>query len=153
MGGVLEGLLAFGVSLLIAKNVTSDESNYGGGGYDEDEKPARKRGPFPPGRPLRFNSIDDVPDDLKGVYRIERADNSHKYHGLGAGEKGVKDRLGKHAKSGLFDSGAGDRIRVQRAGPDATYDDIRNKERQKIAEHKPTHNKTKGGEGRPPKNL
>jgi len=118
--------------------------------------------PTKPGRPRRFNDRKELPTETSGYY-IRRAnptawDRTHswlnetnpdrRYIGIG----NPRERLAEHERAGRYDPNR-DHIEVIPMKEDATYDELRDWERKKIALHRPVHNKSPGGEGRPPGHL
>jgi len=111
------------------------------------------------GRPKKFEDRNDLPTETSGYY-IKRddpgvvdkvtswwaeTDPNFQYIGIG----NPKDRMAKHEKNGTYDPDR-DHIEVIPMKQDATYDELRTWEQEKIAEHRPVKNRTQGGEGRTP---
>lgn len=89
------------------------------------------------------DEIDNI-HPVAGGYIIFDKERKYKYTGI-AGD--LQERAKEHRASGKFEDG--DRIAPLMVKKGASYDDLRDWERRKIAKHKPYANKTKGGEGRP----
>lgn len=106
---------------------------------------------YKPGRPNKFNPTTGAgkkPPAKPGEYRIRDAEGNLAYIGE---TNNLARRTGEHIRSGKLptgESGAGT-IEYQVADGRSTSNTRRIHERQKIAQHKPPLNKSRGGEGRP----
>ena len=115
--------------------------------------------PTKQGRPKKYDDRKDLPTETSGYY-IKRdepgvvdnvtswwneTDPNYQYIGIG----NPKERVAEHERNGTYDPER-DHIEVIPMKDDATYDELRTWEQEKIAEHSPVKNKTPGGEGRTP---
>lgn len=102
---------------------------------------------YGPGRPCKYNpstGSGQKPPAKPGEYRIRNSDGELKYIGESCD---LNRRMNQHIQSGKLS--AGDTIEFKVASPDSTSQTRRLHEQQKIAQHNPPLNKSKGGEGRP----
>lgn len=103
------------------------------------------------GRPNKYNPTTGTgkkPPAKPGEYRIRNASGSIAYIGE---TNNLARRTNEHIRSGKLSTGqagAGS-IEYKIADGRSTSSTRREHERQKIAQHKPPLNKSKGGEGRP----
>lgn len=106
---------------------------------------------YKPGRPNMYNPTTRVgrkPPAKPGEYRIRDVDGSISYIGE---TNNLARRTGEHIRTGKLSTGqagAGS-IEYKIADGRSTSNTRREHERQKIAQHQPPLNKSKGGEGRP----
>ncbi len=103
------------------------------------------------GRPTKYNPTTGIgrkPPAKPGEYRIRNAGGELTYIGE---TNNLARRAGEHIRSGKLStgsSGAGS-FEYKVADGRSTSNTRREHERQKIAEHQPVLNKSRGGEGRP----
>ncbi len=110
----------------------------------QSEEPASpKPRTFGPGRPRRNAEAPAEP----GLYRILHSDGTHKYHGE---TNDLHRRKRTHIRTGMLDPSLGEVFEFKTAHRDSTAEQRREVERRKIEKHKPTHTKSRGGEGRIP---
>lgn len=108
---------------------------------------------YKPGRPNKYNpttGVGKLPPTQPGEYRIRDVGGSIAYIGE---TNNLARRTREHIRSGKFSTdqtGAGS-IEYKVADRRSTSNTRREHERQKIAQHQPPLNKSKGGEGRPAK--
>lgn len=108
---------------------------------------------YRPGRPNKYNptiGMGQKPPAKPGEYRIRDASGTIAYIGE---TNNLSRRTGEHIRSGKLptgQAGAGT-IEYKVADGRSTSNTRREHERQKIAQHQPKLNKSKGGEGRPAK--
>jgi hypothetical protein len=95
-------------------------------------------GPYGPGAPSKSD-----PPKAAGEYRIKGPDGKIKYLGE---TKDLQRRKKQHERSGRI--APGDTFEHKVANPEATTDERRAHEKEKIKKHNPPENKSKGGEGR-----
>lgn len=106
---------------------------------------------YKPGRPNKYNPTTGAgqkPPAKPGEYRIRDTAGSISYIGE---TNNLARRTGEHIRSGKLstgETGAGT-IEYKVADGRSTSNTRRKHERQKIAQHQPPLNKSKGGEGRP----
>lgn len=106
---------------------------------------------YKPGRPNKYNPTTGVgqkPPSKPGEYRICDVGGAISYIGE---TNNLARRTGEHIRSGKLSTGqagAGS-IEYKVADGRSTSNTRREHERQKIAQHQPPLNKSKGGEGRP----
>lgn len=115
--------------------------------------------PTKQGRPKKFDDRKDLPSETSGYYVkrakpsvvdsvtswIDGTDANFQYIGIG----NPKQRVAEHERNGTYDPER-DHIEVIEMKDDATYDELRTWEQEKIAAHNPVKNKSPGGEGRTP---
>lgn len=106
---------------------------------------------YKPGRPNKYNPTTGVgqkPPAKPGEYRIRDVDGLITYIGE---TNNLARRTGEHIRSGKLSIGqaGADSIEYKIADGRSTSNTRREHERQKIAQHQPSLNKSKGGEGRP----
>lgn len=102
---------------------------------------------YKPGRPSLFNPASGQgkrPPATPGEYRIRTASREIAYIGE---TNDLRRRMGEHIRSGKL--GADATFEWKRADGRSTSSTRREHERQKIAQHNPPLNKSRGGEGRP----
>lgn len=102
---------------------------------------------YKPGRPTKFNPTTGAgqkPPEKPGEYRIRDADGNLTYVGE---TNNLQRRMNEHIKSGKLSEGG--TIEVKVADGRSTSYTRRVHEQQKIAQHQPPLNKSRGGEGRP----
>ena len=112
---------------------------------DEREK-AVKNPMYEPGRPKEYRNSEprkNVPPTKPGEYRILDKDRNITYIGE---TNNLARRKNEHRRSGKLRED--DIFAWKTASKDSTSDTRREHERQKIKEHKPPLNKSRGGEGR-----
>ena len=106
---------------------------------------------YKPGRPNKYNPTTGAgqkPPAKPGEYRIRDTAGSISYIGE---TNNLARRTGEHIRSGKLstgETGAGT-IEYKVADGRSTSNTRRKHERQKIEQHQPPLNKSKGGEGRP----
>lgn len=103
---------------------------------------------YKPGRPSKYNPASDTgkePPHSPGEYRIRSTDSTIVYIGE---TNDLNRRMNEHIRSGKLPRD-GSTIEYQTADSRSTSRTRRIHEQQKIAEHNPSLNKSKGGEGRP----
>ena len=109
---------------------------------------ARPRSALPPGRMEKTNVIKGPECHIPrgpGAYRhIDKETKEVLYVGQ---SNDLRVRQQQHARAGRHDTTKHD-VQYASARPDATKDDLCRTEQCHIARHKPTGNKTKGGNGR-----
>ena len=107
-------------------------------------------GIYKPGRPAKYDPASDKspkPPAKAGEYRIRSAGGEIVYIGE---TNNIRRRTAEHMRRGRLKPGAdGCTVEYKVADGRSTSSTRRVHERQKIAEHKPRQNKSKGGEGRP----
>jgi len=111
----------------------------------EKEKNKRKP-PYLPGRPTEHKQSDpskNRPPRAPGEYRIYDKDRMIKYIGE---TNNLERREREHKRSGKLQDN--DIFAWQTASKDSNSDTRRDHERKKIKQHKPSLNKSRGGEGR-----
>ena len=115
--------------------------------------------PTKQGRPKKFDDREDLPTATSGYYVkrakpsvvdsvtswIDGTDANYQYIGIG----NPKERVAEHERRGNYDPDR-DHVEVIEMKEDATYDELRAWEKEKIAQHNPVKNQTTGGEGRTP---
>ena len=105
---------------------------------------------YKPGRPAKFNPTTGAgtkPPVKPGEYRIRDSTGTLQYIGE---TNNIQRRMGEHIRSGKLATGAGGgTIEYKVASASSTSQSRRAHEQQKIAQHNPPLNKSKGGEGRP----
>lgn len=106
---------------------------------------------YKPGRPRKYNPTTGAgqkPPAKPGEYRIRDAFGSITYIGE---TTDLARRMGEHRRSGKLPTGEGQNstIEYQVADGRSTSRTRREHEREKIAQHQPPLNRSKGGEGRP----
>ena len=106
---------------------------------------------YKPGRPNKYNPTTGTgqkPPAKPGEYRIRDASGAITYIGE---TKDLKRRIGEHKRSGKLATGAAGAgtIEYKIADGRSTSRTRREHERQKIAQHRPPLNRSRGGEGRP----
>lgn len=102
---------------------------------------------YKPGRPAKYNPSSGAgarPPAMPGEYRIRDAGGSILYIGE---TDNLTRRMAEHIRSGKL--AAGCTIEYQVADGRSTSRTRREHEREKIKQHQPPLNKSKGGEGRP----
>ena len=104
-----------------------------------------KMGIYKPGRPFKYESgkNDDKPPLYPGEYRIRDSEGDIKYVGE---TSDLRRRLNQHIRSGKLSEG--DSFEYKIADGRSTSKTRRAHEQEKIKQHNPTDNKSKGGEGR-----
>ena len=107
--------------------------------------------PYKPGRPTKYDPTSNTgtkPPSKPGEYRIRDANGTIIYIGE---TNNLARRTGEHIRSGKLPTGSGGHgtIEYKVADGRSTSQTRREHERQKIAQHQPPLNKSKGGEGRP----
>lgn len=105
---------------------------------------------YKPGRPVRYDPSTGAgrrPPASPGEYRIRSSDGRIVYIGE---TNNLRRRTGEHIRSGKLVTGSGPHCTIEYkvADPSSTSETRRLHERQKIAQHKPVLNKSRGGEGR-----
>ena len=102
------------------------------------------------GRPKKFEDRKDLPSETGGYYVkranpsvvdsvtswIDGTDANFQYIGIG----NPKQRVAEHERNGTYDPER-DHIEVIEMKDDATYDELRTWEQEKIAAHRPVKNK------------
>ena len=105
---------------------------------------------YKPGRPAKYNPTTGTgskPPAAPGEYRIRDADGAISYIGE---TNNLARRAAEHVRSGKLPTGErGGTIEFKVADGRSTSRTRRLHERQKIEQHQPPLNKSKGGEGRP----
>ena len=105
---------------------------------------------YKPGRPSKYNPSTDSgqkPPQKAGEYRIRDTAGNIAYIEEACN---LSRRMGEHIRSGKLATGQdGGTIEWKVADGRSTSRTRREHERQKIAQHAPPLNKSKGGEGRP----
>ena len=106
---------------------------------------------YKPGRPAKFNPSTGVghkPPALPGEYRIRDASGGVAYVGE---TNNLARRAHEHMRTGKLPCGqnCGSTFEFKVADGRSTSNTRRQHEQQKIAQHQPYLNKSKGGEGRP----
>lgn len=106
---------------------------------------------YKPGRPTKYNPTTDVgqkPPASPGEYRIRNGEGSIVYIGE---TNNLARRTKEHIRSGKLPTGEGcnSTIEYKVADGRSTSRTRREQEQQKIAQHNPLLNKSRGGEGRP----
>ena len=106
---------------------------------------------YKPGRPNKYNPTSGAgqkPPAKPGEYRIR--DDSGKITYIGE-TNDLARRTGEHIRSGKLPSGGNENSTIEYKVADgrSTSNTRREHEREKIEQHKPTLNKSGGGEGRP----
>ena len=106
---------------------------------------------YKPGRPAKYNPTTGVgskPPASPGEYRIRNGEGDIVYIGE---TNNLNRRMGEHIRSGKLPTGSGSNSTIEYKVADASSTSAtrRAHEQQKIAQHKPTLNKSRGGEGRP----
>lgn len=106
--------------------------------------------PYKAGRPFKYDpsSGGKRPPESPGEYRIKNKNGTTIYIGESCD---LNRRMNEHIRSGKFDISAGDTFEYQVADKRSTSRTRREHEQQKIAEHDPLLNRSRGGEGRPAK--
>lgn len=105
---------------------------------------------YKPGRPIKYNPTTGVgrkPPSKPGEYRIRNASGTISYIGE---TNNLSRRTGEHIRSGKLSTGqegAGS-IEYKIADGRSSSNTRREHERQKIAQHQPPLNRSRGGEGR-----
>lgn len=105
---------------------------------------------YNPGRPKKFNpttGAGDKPPAKPGEYRIRNEEGEIMYVGE---TNNLARRTGEHIRSGKLPSGGNCNSTIEYMVADgrSTSATRREHERQKIEQHKPPLNKSRGGEGR-----
>lgn len=103
--------------------------------------------PYRSGRPTKYNpaaGTGTLPPSLPGEYRIRNAAGAILYIGE---TDNLLRRMKEHIRSGKLAPGC--TFEFQIADGRSTSRTRREHEREKIAQHKPELNRSKGGEGRP----
>ena len=104
---------------------------------------------YKPGRPVKYDpttSAGHKPPAQPGEYRIR--DNTGKITYIGE-TNNLARRMNEHIRSGKLSTGSdGGTIEFKTADGRSTSRTRREHEQQKIAQHTPSLNKSKGGEGR-----
>jgi len=106
-------------------------------------------GTYKPGRPAKYEPSKpsgDKPPAMPGEYKICDRNSNVKYIGE---TNNLGRRAGEHERSGKL--GNSDSFEYKVADGRSTSHSRRVHEQEKIQQHDPPQNKTKGGEGRPPK--
>lgn len=129
----------------------------------------KSRQTFRRGRPQRFDNPSEIPKGKAGIIRwvhdkpsigrrikakIQGKNPKETYTGLATTDARAEARV--HVKRGVANPSRGDRIEFQEAtGPRdrQQVNDIREKEKQKVAERNPMNNGRGGGGGRNPKHY
>lgn len=105
---------------------------------------------YKPGRPFKHNPTTGAgsrPPACPGEYRIRDAQGNLQYIGE---TNNLRRRMEEHIRSGKLATGAnGGTIEYKVASASSTSQSRRAHEQQKIAQHNPPLNKSRGGEGRP----
>lgn len=106
---------------------------------------------YKPGRPTKYNPTTgngSKPPAKPGEYRIRDGYGNITYVGE---TNNLARRTGQHIHSGKLPAGPGQSstIEYKLADGRSTSNTRREHERQKIAQHSPLLNKSRGGEGRP----
>lgn len=107
------------------------------------------KSPYKPGRPTKYNPTTGTgtkPPAKPGEYRIRQADGTISYIGETCN---LARRTAEHRRSGKLPVGeSGGTIEYQVADGRTSSRTRREHERQKIAQHQPSQNRSRGGEGR-----
>lgn len=107
---------------------------------------------YKPGRPTKYNPTTGAgtkPPSAPGEYRIRDKDGHITYIGETCD---LSRRTREHQRNGKLTPGTGgNTIEYKVADGRSSSRTRREHEREKIAQHKPTQNRSKGGEGRPTK--
>lgn len=106
---------------------------------------------YKPGRPTKYDPTTGIgkrPPSAAGEYRIRDEKGTIVYIGE---TNNLNRRMGEHIRSGKLTTGADSHstIEYKVASANSTSATRRAHEQQKIAQHKPALNKSRGGEGRP----
>lgn len=106
---------------------------------------------YGPGRPFKYNPSTGAgrrPPSSPGEYRIRDGEGRIVYIGE---TNDLNRRMWEHIRSGKLPTGTGCRstIEYKVASESSTSRSRRAHEQQKIAQHNPAWNKSRGGEGRP----
>ena len=105
---------------------------------------------YKPGRPVKYNPTTGKgikPPVAPGEYRIRDAAGEIRYIGE---TNNLARRTSEHIRSGKLPTGAeGGTIEFQTADGRSTSRTRREHEREKIKQHQPSMNRSRGGEGRP----
>ena len=106
---------------------------------------------YKPGRPNKYDpttGFGQKPPAKPGEYRIRNTSGSIIYVGE---TNNLARRTGEHIRSGRLSTGVSNNSTIEYKVADgrSTSRTRREHERQKIEQHKPVLNKSKGGEGRP----
>lgn len=102
---------------------------------------------YKPGRPNKYNPTTKSgkrPPDQAGEYRIRDSSGTITYIGETCN---LKRRMEEHMRSGKLSQGSTLEYKV--ADGRSSSNTRRQHEQEKIKQHKPTLNRSKGGEGRP----
>lgn len=102
---------------------------------------------YKPGRPVKYDPFTGAgrrPPARQGEYRIRDTGGTILYIGE---TNALSRRMGEHIRSGKLSSGC--TFEYQVADGRSTSRTRREHEREKIRQHQPLLNKSKGGEGRP----
>lgn len=105
---------------------------------------------YKPGRPIKYNPTTGAgqkPPSKPGEYRIRNGSGNIMYVGE---TNDLARRTGEHIRSGKLPSGEGCSSTIEYKVADGRSSSAtrREHERQKIEQHKPPLNKSRGGEGR-----
>ena len=106
-------------------------------------------GIYKPGRPTKYSPADgskNKPPAKPGEYRIRNESGKITYIGE---TNDLNRRTNEHKRSGKL--GSNGTIEYKQADGRSTSNTRRSHEQQKIKQHSPLLNKSKGGEGRPAK--
>ncbi|MGM9554646.1 MAG: GIY-YIG nuclease family protein [Faecousia sp.] len=104
---------------------------------------------YKPGRPAKYNPADrsgEKPPAKPGEYRIRDAQGDIAYVGE---TNNLQRRAGEHLRSGKLPADGQSSFEYKIADGRSTSKTRRAHEQEKIAQHQPSLNKSKGGEGRP----
>ena len=104
--------------------------------------------PYKPGRPTKYNPTTGAgtkPPAKPGEYRIRQADGTISYIGETCN---LARRTAEHRRSGKLPVGAGGGTIEYQVADGRTSRTRLEHERQKIAQHQPSQNRSGGGEGR-----
>lgn len=105
-------------------------------------------GLFNSGRPNKYwpdKKEGSKPPKAAGEYRIRDSKGKMQYVGI---TNDLNRRMHEHENTGRLKNNAGASFEWQQAKKGASYDDLRVHEQQKIHQHNPSLNRSKGGEGR-----
>lgn len=103
---------------------------------------------FDSGRPNKYwpdQNKGKKPPKEPGEYRIRDSKGEMQYIGI---TNNLNRRMHQHENTGRLKGNTGASFEWQKAKKGASYDDLRAHEKQKIQQHSPSLNRSKGGEGR-----
>ena len=109
-------------------------------------------GDYKRGRPKKYNPFTgkgSVPPEAPGEYRIRKDDGSYYYVGE---TNNLRRRLKEHKKKGRLSELESGFVEFIEASSTSSSSSRREHEQRSIKKHKPSNNKSRGGEGRPARN-